>query len=75
MKRKILVCVLVCVMALSFAVPALAVPAYEAGSLAYEEIVPISEETRIYWRIFNGQLQYRVWGITSGRWLTDWTNI
>ena len=83
MKKKLLVCVLAVVMLFSMAVPALAatqeaMPVTVAKgydmSDGYAVISPFSEQTRIYWRTWNGQLQFRVWGITSGRWLTPWTN-
>jgi len=41
----------------------------------FMEIAPRHELTRIYWRTTSaGILQFRVWGITSGRWLTEWQN-
>ena len=86
MKKKLFVCVLAVVMLFSMAVPAMAVPqqampvpiAVANGhdlSDGYAVISPFSELTQIYWRTVNGQLQFRVWGITSGRWLTPWTNV
>ena len=84
MKKKLLVCVLAVVMLFSMAVPAIAatqevVPVAVAKGYSvsdgYAEISPFNELTRIYWRTTPaGVLQFRVWGITSGRWLTDWTN-
>ena len=84
MRKKLLACLLVCILALALAVPAMAspldmatIPTYEVGtSGVYQEITPHGVElTQIYWRtITGGQLQFRVWGMTSGRWLTDWTN-
>ena len=84
MKKRLLICVLICAMALALMVPAMAssadtvaAPTYVSDSPGYEELAPNAVElTRIYWRtITGGQLQFRVWGITSGRWLTDWTNV
>jgi len=76
MKKKFLICLLVSVMALSFAVPTMAVAAPEPinAVVEYEGIAPLNEMTRIYWRTYNGILQFRVWSITNGRWLTNWTN-
>jgi len=86
MKKRLLMVLLVGLMLLSLAVPATAVdvgPVLPTVAAGYYELVlpngetetiPRSEETRIYWRTFNGVLQFRVWGITSGRWITDWIN-
>ena len=79
MKKKLLVCLLVSVMALSFAVPAMAATITEPESVNavvdYEGIAPRNEMTRFYWRTYNGILQFRVWSITNGRWINDWTNV
>jgi len=74
MKRRILICLLAGLMLLSLAPPAMAYSAELDVSSAYVEIAPLTEYTRIYWRNLNGVLQFRVWGITSGRWITDWIN-
>jgi len=71
---------LISAMALSFAAP-VAASATVAEDVAieaeatYQQITPFIEMTRIYhrWSICGCMgLQFRVWGITSGRWLTDW---
>jgi len=69
-------------MALLMVVPALAAPAAVAYVPAQIEVVEeeagarSQEMTRIYWRtITGGIIQFRVWSITNGRWLTDWTNL
>lgn len=75
MKKILVTLLLVIVMALSFAVPAMAnttIAMETVNETNYQEIVPFTEMTRIYHRFNNGRLQFRVWGITSGRWLTDW---
>ena len=84
-KKRLLVFVLAVVMLFSMAVPAMAttqealpVPIVMAtgydSSDGYAVISPFNEQTTIYWRTWNGQLQFRVWGVTSARWLTPWTN-
>ena len=74
MKKRLVVFLFVSVMALSFAVPVAAKPAIEPISTAeYQGIAPFTEMTRIYHRWSGGRLQFRVWGMTSGRWLTEWT--
>ena len=84
MKKRLLMFLLACLILLSLVVPAMAVDAlsvfptvmseHELMQQASIEMEPRNEYTRIYWRTFNGVLQFRVWGITSGRWLTEWTN-
>jgi len=74
MKRRILMCLLAGLMLLSMVPPAMAYSAELDVSQGYVEIAPLTEYTRIYWRTWNGNLQFRVWGITSGRWITDWIN-
>ena len=78
MKKRALTLCLICVMALLMAVPAIATPAAAIEVPVIEQVQEIgerTEETRIYWRTTSlGVLQFRVWSITWGRWLTDWTN-
>jgi len=38
----------------------------------YIGIAPLTEVTTIHFTNFNGVLHFRVWGVTSGRWLTEW---
>ena len=86
MKKRLLVCVLAVVMLFSMAVPAMAATQQAVPvsivmtnghdlSAGYEVISPFSEVTQIYFRTWNGVLQFRVWGVTSGQWLTPWTNV
>lgn len=74
MKKTLVAFLLVGVMAMSFAVPAMAKTAVEPTSAVEYgiEIMPFSEQTRIYHRWSGGRLQFRVWGVTSARWLTNW---
>jgi len=79
MKRKLIACLVISILALSFMVPVKAADVFVAepvNAVVEEEvgIAPLSEMTEIFWRMYSGQLQFRVWGIVSGRWLTDWTN-
>lgn len=79
MKKKLLVCLFACAMALSFAVPAVAAgvdfvePASE--SILEQEIAPFNEEVQIAFRTYHGVLQWRLWSVTRGRWITEWTNV
>lgn len=44
--------------------------------LETQSISPRAEQTKTYYRtLSNGQVQYRVWSITQGKWLTDWINM
>ena len=77
MKKRLIVCLLVCMMALSFAIPAKAAEVAAVAETVYEnveqEITPFNEVTRIYMRVtLEGRLQVRVWSVTRGRWITDW---
>jgi len=80
MKKKLVVCFFVMVMALSFAVPVMAadvlpVAAVDVVESDLVEITPFNEMTRIYWRWAPHnpeRLQFRVWSVTNGRWITDW---
>jgi len=79
MKKRLLVYLFAAsVMVLSFAVPVMAAETIAAEpkyAAAEQEAAPRTEMTQIYWRNYQGVLQFRVWSITNGRWLTDWTAI
>ena len=91
MIKRLLISLMTCVMLLSSAIVVSAervdmmpipisvidTPEYSLSlSDGYIEIAPFHELTRIYFRTTSeGVLQARVWGITSGRWLTDWGNV
>ena len=78
MKKRLMAFLLVGLMTLSFGVPAMAsevVTVDGADIVVAQEIYPVTEMTQIFWRTYNGQLQFRVWSLTNGRWLTDWTNM
>lgn len=77
MKKRLMSFLLVGVMAF-FVVPALTttVSAAETMNVAIEQdISPHTEMTRIALRTYNGVLEFRVWSITNGRWLTEWAPI
>ena len=78
MKKGFTAFLLAGVIALSFAVPVAATEVTAAepiNPVAEQGISPHTEMTQIAWRTYHGQLQFRVWSITNGRWLTDWTNV
>ena len=78
MKKKLFICLLVGMMALAFPISVMAVETVAAKSV-YEsmeqEIVPFNEQIRLYFRNNGGVLQFRVWSITNGRWITEWTDV
>jgi hypothetical protein len=76
-KKKLIICLVTFVIALSFAIPVAAVDVVVSeptGTIMVEKIEPLSEHTVIYFRFYNDMLQYRIWGMISGRWLTDWAD-
>ena len=85
MKKILVALLLVSIMMLSFATPVMANNAVVAEIVEVVEIVaeqqeitPFSEHTRNYLRISIcgcNQLQFRVWSIVRGRWLTEWAYI
>ena len=78
MKKRLISCFLVIVLTLMFTLPVMAADVVIAEPVvAVEdgiEFTPFTEMTQIVWRNYQGQLQFRVWSITNGRWLTDWVN-
>ena len=78
MRKRFLVCLFACAMALSFAIPVMAVDVVDkepVSAVVYEEIAPFNEVTQIFFRTYHGVLQMRVWSVTRGRWLTDWVAV
>ena len=78
-KKRLVAFLFVGVMAMSFVVPAMANTAVvlepvSTTSTQTSEIAPFSEQTQIHFRACGCclRLQFRVWGVTSGKWLTDW---
>lgn len=56
----------------------LAIPAYAAVNLPKvnsEEQILRAEQTKWYYRVYNGKLQKRLWSITEEKWLTDWIDV
>ena len=78
MKKKLMACIFAVVMILTvFALPVAAADTVVQPPTYDEVVEPVqfNEMTRIYLRVYNGRLQARVWSITNGRWLTDWTDL
>ena len=78
MKKGLVTFLLVLIASSSFVVPVMATDTattQKASTATYQEIAPLTEMTRMYFRNHYGQIQFRVWSITNGRWLTQWTNV
>ena len=75
MKKRLIAFLLICLMALSFAIPAMAAEAtatQQPCEVETQETTPFTEMTQLHFRNYGGVIQMRVWSITNGRWLTDW---
>ena len=77
MKRKLML--LMCIMSIL----SVEVPVCASGSSSMDMSVNTvlnSKEVKInqtkwYYRTYNGREQKRLWSITEGKWLTDWMDI
>jgi len=78
-KKRLLMFFIICVMSLSFAAPAMAATTFPTQTICetsgQESSTEETEMTQIYHRWYEGRLQFRVWSITYGRWLTEWTDM
>jgi hypothetical protein len=78
MKKRLVTFLFVIMVAFSFTVPVMAVDAVFAepvSATGEQGITPATEMTRMFFRTVDGQLQWRLWSLTNGRWLTDWANV
>lgn len=78
MKKRLTTFLFVAALAFSFAIPVMTsetVVSEPVNTVAEQEISPLHEFTRAYFRTYHGQLQMRIWSITNGRWITDWIDI
>lgn len=65
------------VILLFFAAPVMAAETVITEStniVTEQEITPRTNMTRIYFRNYGGVIQFRVWSITNGKWMTEWAN-
>ena len=76
MKKRLITFLIMSVMAMSFVAPTVAIGAVVNDPVNVEvggETTTDTEITVIYHRWCDcGRLQFRVWGMVSGKWLTDW---
>ena len=72
--KSLLICFLLMLTAFSsaLAVPAFAESAVSQAAAPATEISPRADETKTYYRTYNGRRQYRIWSVTRACWLTDW---
>ena len=80
MKKKGFSAVITAILLLSLMAPASALngpPARGASHTSNNvaEIIPRAEQFEWYYRIIDGQMQKRLWSITEGKWLTEWTDV
>ncbi len=79
--KRILSLVLVLLMLVPISVTAFADSSSMAENANNETIVSMSdeptraEETRWYFRTYQGVFQMRLWSITYRKWLTDWIDV
>ncbi|MCQ2513385.1 MAG: hypothetical protein MJ092_08400 [Lachnospiraceae bacterium] len=74
MKKKQFLSAILAVIILVF----LSFPSYAAiipQSHNSEEQIMRAEQTKWYFRVYNGKLQKRLWSLTEGKWLTDWMDV
>ena len=83
MKKLFLAFVLACVVALSFSASAFSTVNVSVITESTQEsdlfiegqgFEPLTEMVQVAWRNYYGQLQWRIWSITNGKWLTEWEN-
>ncbi len=44
----------------------------ESTTYLNSTVQPQAEQTKWYYREYNGNIEKRLWSITYGKWLTDW---
>jgi len=51
-------------------VPVAETPLVEIGAVI---VTPMADQFETYYRTLNGVWQYRIWNLTQGYWVNDWT--
>lgn len=54
--------------------PKVSAAAPETETVTATQSVGRTQQVKIYTRMHNGKKQYRVWSVTEGKWLCDWTD-
>ena len=78
MKKKLLALMIVSIMSLPLTATAMATEAVAEEPncvTAEQEILPHSEILDVWFRNYNGRLQYRIWSVTFGVWRTEWRDV
>ena len=70
--KKIISFILVLNLCFAVSIPAFAANFEATQEESNSEVVTRAEETKWYYRIYNGEKQKRLWSITNECWLTDW---
>lgn len=73
--KRIVTLLLVVILVLLFAVPALAADAESVPAptaVGDGDVSPQAEVTKWYFRLHDGEYQKRLWSVTYGYWITDW---
>lgn len=70
--KKIVSFLLALSIVFSFGLTAFADVQVPAGNDPESTIEPRLEETEWVYRVYNGNLEKRLWSNTYGKWLTDW---
>lgn len=76
MNKKVFLCILTLIMCIFAVEPCyLRAESTEVVSVLSENTnITRAEETRWYFREYNGVKQKRLWSLTYGYWKTDWIN-
>jgi len=76
MRKRVLTFALVLIMAFLMTIPAMAAPvSIDAPAISVEEYVEArGTQHQTFWRNYHGMLQFRIWNLTRGIWVTDWTD-
>lgn len=71
MKKIVLTFITVLMMLSMSAIPAMAMER-PLDNASPATVQPRIDETKWFYRTYNGKKQMRLWSITEGCWLTDW---
>lgn len=73
--KKLLTSVIAVILLFTLTFPTFAVGLPVSEQDTFESIVLRAEQTKWYYRVYNGKLQKRLWSETYAKWLTDWIDV
>lgn len=77
--KKLIVSIAITLTTVSAVVSPVALAEWQSAKPGYAatlSVSPRAEETKVVYRTLpNGQVQYRIWSLTRGIWLTDWIDV